>query len=322
MFIKGEPHKKEKLNNGMLRIIAGMPLHKTAKNHAVFETFQAALANWENSPIMKGWSPVKPGHVRGLANRFKNRKPHSSDKPNWDFLAFKWVFEAFAEVVIELSECPEDMSQAEYDDWQHDVRSCVAEVSSKGRYRCSNGKIFASLWEGIVKSGWLLTFDFNSVAQLLVDVAVLVRMGICDDDILSYTIVVGGDDVIQSFCDGFDTDKYLSVAKEFGFPLSEFEVTDTFEGCEFFSTRFIKVHGIWAYKPERFTKHIENLRTVKIGDLAGALCSHMRNHVWDGPKFDFFHKMYLSFRKKYPNEFPLSRLEKRQAIQFQVAGYE
>jgi len=173
-----------------------------------------------------------------------------------------------------------------------------------------------------MKSGWLMTIDFNSIGQLVVDNLIKFRLGWTDEMILAEKIVVGGDDVLQTFPAGFDTTKYIEVGKGLGFDLAPFEFTKTFDGCEFFSTRFHKRDGVWTFKPERFTKHIAKLRTNKLEDLASALSSHMMNYAWDNSKFRVFENMYRALRKEHPGHFPASLLKTQRQLQYKLTGAE
>jgi len=167
-----------------------------------------------------------------------------------------------------------------------------------------------------------MTIDINSLSQLIFDVAVKIMMGLSDDEIIAMPIVVGGDDVLQSFPDGFSTETYLQKASVLGFDMPEFEVTDSFENCEFFSNRFNYVDGVWTFNPERFTKHVENLKTVKLEHLASALSSHMMNHCWNKRRYNYFDKMYKTLRKDNPEDFPLNLLRSQRMLQNNVTGCE
>jgi hypothetical protein len=220
-----------------------------------------------------------------------------------------------------LARQPADMSDAEFAEYLADVDSCVDEVNVKAKYRCTNGRVFTSEFDGIMKSGWLMTIDFNSLGQIAVDFLVKIRMGWSDEAILADTIIVGGDDVLQTFPDGTDLKKYIEEAAKLGFQLSDFEITD-FDGCEFFSARYYRRHGAWTYEFVRWTKHIMNLRTNKLEVLPSALSSAMLNHVWNKRRFSFLETMYRDMRKKYPELFTLNYLKPRESLIYEVLGCE
>jgi hypothetical protein len=291
------------------------------KNQAIFENFRKSMTeNWQKSPVKYCFSPLVPGHINHLASIFK-REVYEADKKNWDFSCFEYVFYIVCKVVQGLAVQNIDMSDEEFAKFLHDVWGCFNEVQAKCNYRCTNGETFKSILEGIMKSGWLLTIDFNSIGQVSIDFLVKVRMGMTDDEILADDIVAGGDDTLQSFPVDFDTEKYIQIAATLGYELS-FVKRSSFEGCEFFSNRFHKVEGVWTFQPERFTKHVAKIRMTKLENLASSLASHMMNYVWNKRRWGFFYRMFMTLRKEHPDLFPLSFIKTNQAIRYKVTGCE
>jgi len=324
LFPKLEPNKTKKLKEEMMRVICGMPLHKMVKHQSIFENFRTAVANnWEQSPIKYCFSPLVPGHIKSVAKTFKNRAVYGSDKKNWEYNCFKWIYDVAKETIVELAVQPADMDDNEFEEYKNDVCKSMDEVSTNSKYRCSNGKVVQSIHEGIMKSGTLMTIDVNSIGQVAVDNLVLMRMGYTDKQILNdFIIVAGGDDVLQSFPEEFDTETYLKIAKQLGFELSDFEITKSFNGCEFFSNRFYITQGIWQFKPVRFTKHIYNLRKTTLDNLAMSLSSHMLNVSWDREKYAFYERMYRDFRKEYPALFPVKLVHSIKHNQYKLIGVD
>jgi hypothetical protein len=122
-------------------------------------------------------------------------------------------------------------------------------------------------------------------------------------------MIAGGDDVLQTFPENFDTKRYISEAKKLGLVLEPFIEHESFDGCEYFGTKYRFDEGVWKFKPVRFTKHIEALRRVKIEDLPCALASHMLNYTWDKSRFSFLEKTFRNFRKTHPQIFTLNFLK-------------
>lgn len=325
VMIKGEPTKKSKLDAGMARIIAAQPLHKMVKDQAIFRKMQeTAVENWKESPLKYAFNPSTPGHIEHLVKCFKGYSVYESDKTNWDYMFSKESFELCRDIILELPVKPIGMTEEEFDQYRVDVKNAIDEVIYDGVYRCDDGRCFKSQYPGIMKSGWVLTIWVNSLAQVVVDTMIKVRMGLTNEQISSnaYRIIAGGDDVLQTFPDGFDTEEYRRVAKTFGFDLAEFVKHDTIDGAEFFSNTLYKRSGVWQYKPVRFTKHIAHMATVKKEDLAGCLASHMSNYCWDFEHFKFFENMYVSMREVYPDLFPLKFLKSQKFLQFKSKGCE
>jgi V8-like Glu-specific endopeptidase len=324
IFGKSEPTKEAKLDAGMMRIIMGFPLHKTVKHQAIFENLLiTAIDNWMESKIKFVFSPSNPGNIEHLSKVFGTDKVYCSDKKNWDYMFFDWIYSICEEVVVQLA-TQSDMTDEEFASYIVDVRGAFQEVRLNSNYRCTNGRVFQSTYQGIMKTGWKLTIFVNSLAQLVVDVLIKCRMGCSDDLILSLLmdIVVGGDDVLQKFPNGFDTALYVEKALELGCELEPFSVEPSLDGAEFFSNKLFKRDGIWIFLPERFTKHVAHVATTKRSDLASALGSHMQNHCWDSRKYNFFAKMFRHFRKLHPEEFPLAHYKTMMQLRYRSKGAE
>jgi len=164
----------------------------------------------------------------------------------------------------------------------------------------------------------------NSLAQLVVDVLIKTRLGLTDKQLSDddFITIAGGDDMLQTFPDDLSMEKYLDEAAKLGLSLEEFKINANFNGCEYFGSHFKRRSGIWEYHPVRFSKHIENLRTTKLCDLAPALSSHMINYCWHDKRFAFLHKIYTDMRKNHPNEFPLTYLKTKKYLRYKCKGME
>jgi len=295
------------------------------KHQAIFEDLvSTSVQNWGSSPVVGGFSPVVGGHIQNLANRFKGRKVYGSDKPCWDYMYHGYLFEFLEEVLVGLAVPTSQWDDDRFADYLQDVRNAVREVSRQARYRCSDGSVWTTSENGAMKSGWVLTFLANSIGQLIVDSLIKVRMGLTVEETLKkdYTIMVGGDDVLQSFPDKFDVEKYRSVGAELGLELEEFVVHKKFDCVEFFSHTFKIQNSRWTYHPTRFTKHVEKLRRCKLDNLPDALINNMRNHVWNTARFKFLQRMYTDLKEKHPKLFLLSKLRSQQQLQAAVTGCE
>lgn len=323
-FLKAEPTKRAKVDKGMSRVIVGLPVHKLLKHAAIFKNLATALSeNWESSPVKFGFVPGNPGHLESLARWLGRGEVVGSDKTVWDFMFHQYLFDIVKRVIIEISSQPLDMSDEDYELFKEDISKAFDEVSKRSRYRCSDGTILQPHNDGIMKSGWFLTIAVNSIAQLVVNALVMVRLGYTNSDILSMPIVAGGDDVLQRL-PGVDLEKYRAAACELGIFLEDFDVRSGLDASEFFSHEFSRDEesGVWRFKPVRFTKHVENLKRVKLEDLPQALVSHMANWRWSEKHYRFFERMFKSFRITHPDLFQLKDLVTRRALCNKQLGYE
>jgi len=301
VFLKGEPHKMKKIDDCMLRIITALPLHKMVKHQTLFSAMTSAgVSNWRKSPVVF-FSPQVPGDVENLWRRMSGRVLET-DKSNWDFNMFGYVYDIFKRIILKLVIKHPDMSDDKFEEYLMDVVNAIDEVSVDSVYRCSNGHRYRVNESGIMKSGWVLTYFANSVSQLILHLLVSIRMDLTDAQILSpdMNIVCGGDDVLQAVPDDFDVDRCIFEYSRLGIRITGHKLHDTVNGAEFFSTEIWEFGGLVRYKPVRFTKHIYNLRTTKPEFLAAALVSHMMNYCWDLPRYKVFEDMFQWLLKYHP----------------------
>jgi hypothetical protein len=326
VFIKNEPTKPHKIKAGKPRIIVGNPVTKMIKHAAIAKELAfSVVKNWKNTPIKYPFAPNKPGHCEHLQRWFKGLPSiDESDKKEWDYHFFKYLFDICQRVVKGLAVQDTDMSDEEFAQWKADVDKMFDEMVSTFEYRSPTGEILRSFFEGIMKSGWFLTILVNSIAQLVLNDLILIRMNYTDDEILSrkFAIGVGGDDVMQAFPREFCRETYKKEGEKLGFKI-DLKTHESFDGVEFFSNKFKVIGDNYVeYYPCNFAKCISNMRNTKTEDLAGALSSHMINYVFDVPKFEFFQKVYMHFRKLHPDLFPLNLYRDRVATIYLVKGFE
>jgi len=320
LFLKGEPNKLKKLKSFMARCIAGLPLHVTVKHASVFLPFAEALVkNWKKIPVKYAFSPANTGAIEHLKQCLPG-KVWESDKSTWDFNYFYWIAQICGDVTKFLAIKPAEWTEEQFDEYKRDVDQCIEQVFTNSRYRTSDGTVYVVEKDGIMKSGWFNTISFNSIAQLVVHVLCCMRLGMEEDDIVDLAIVAGGDDVNQEPVPA-GKEAYVDEARKLGIDMEIHEREDLYQS-EYFSSDLRMGKDGPEFYPKRWTKHIENLKTVKIGDLASALVSHMENYRHDVPKFRLLQKIYHELRESYPAEFPISRLVSRDMLLARQYGYE
>jgi len=335
VFLKGEPHKKKKIDDCMLRIITAFPLHKMVKHQTIFEKLTSvSVSNWRKSPVAF-FSPQVPGDVESIWGRMKGRVLET-DKSNWDFNMFEYVFDILKQIIIKLAVKHPDMSDEMFDIYLSDVSKAIDEVCYDSVYRCSNGHCYRLNGGGIMKSGWVLTYLANSISQLILHLLVSIRMGLTDTEILSadYEFICGGDDVLQTVPDVFDVERCIYEYSRLGIKITGHKLHESVGGAEFFSTElsiggtdrdpyYLKCYdGIVRYIPVRFTKHIYNLRTTRPEDLGAALVSHMMNYCWDTAKYKVFERMFHWLMECHPDLVDISLLKSNSYWRYKSKGYE
>jgi hypothetical protein len=174
VHVKNEPHKREKLNTGRVRIISGVSL--------VDELVERLLCGLQNNTEICNWLtiPSKPGI--GLTSDEQVAKfidsippnPASSDVKGYDWCLHEWLFELDLDCRIRLAQA---------------AREGVFHRVLRNRYIClcrslfvtSDGCCFEQLFPGIMKSGSYLTSSTNSriryILALLVGAAWALTMG-------------------------------------------------------------------------------------------------------------------------------------------------
>jgi hypothetical protein len=321
LFGKGEPTKNSKLDEGMARCITGLPLHALVNHACIFKNFFSNLIyKWKEIPVKYAFNPASTGHLEHLKEVLPG-KVWESDKSKWDFNYHLWVADLTCKVTQNLAVRHPSWDEAKLAKYRDDIKKAFDQVFLDSEYRTSDGTTFKLKVGGAMKSGWFGTIAFNSIAQVVVDVAVKVRLGMDDDSILSLAIVAGGDDVNQDLT-GVDMKKYLSISKELGIEM-EIHERESLEHSEYFSNDIRRDNiGRLVYFPKRFTKHIEHMKTVKLEDLANALCSHMENYRHDSEKFALFENIYHRLRLTHPGHFPIAMLKSRDQLVAKQYGYE
>lgn len=320
VFNKGEPHKLSKIKDKMLRIIAGFPLHKTVKHISLFRNFkETVVKEWIDSPIKFPYSPLVPNASNHLKMVLGNGKLWSSDKKNWDFNMYSRYYQYTSELIQDLAQRPEGMSEEEFGEYKAEVDYAVREVA-QASYVTSDGSHYKSKHPGIMRSGWYLTIIANSIAQLAIHIETCLVLGMKSEEIVKTVIIVGGDDVIQRALP-CGKDKYIEAAKSIGIAI-EIEETPSFEGSEFFSHRFYTEGRYVLAKPTRFPKHVENLKRTCLEEESGSIINYMREWVGDKKIYNFFHDLYMELNTAQPDKFPITHLPNRDRLLAELNGDE
>ena len=205
-----------------------------------------------------------------------------------------WIVDNCCEVIKLLALKNPDWSDEQYAKYLSDIEGCFKQVFDNSVYRTSNGEAYTVNERGIMKSGWYMTIVVNSIAQIVVDTMIQIKAGTSDDTILATQLIAGGDDVNQQPAE-CGMDEYVKIAKTLGIEI-ELHERPSMVQSEYFSNDIRMGKAGPEFYPKRWTKHIEHLKTVKLDDLADALCSHMENYRHDLPKFNLLEKMYHELR--------------------------
>lgn len=193
VFVKHEPHKQRKLQEGRLRLIMSVSLIDSLVDRILFmKLMHKVVNNYRHTNIMIGWSPVQGGY-RHLEALFRG-KTLSMDRKSWDWSVPHWLLLAVRDVICSLaSGAPQWWIQA-----VHARFDCLFIDPT---FIFSDGSLGKQEQPGIMKSGCYLTILINSVAQLILHEMSLEALSIPREE--AEPIVVVGDDTLQKWFSRF-----------------------------------------------------------------------------------------------------------------------
>lgn len=255
MFIKEEPLSHKKLQEGRARIIFSLALEDQVVDKILFGAWHRAEEhNASVIPNKVGWSPVPEGFWL-----VKRDFPLSDPEPlATDCSAFDWTFPAWTIPVI----LDQKLEQAdEYDPlYEKAVRSRVSEIMGKNcTVRFPNGALYRQDFEGLMKSGWLLTISCNGWSQFLINALAWLRT---HPDKLMPKMWTMGDDVILAWSDQYDQDLFESNLNKTGIIVKRGSRSREFAGF-----RFIPNKDQFYVDPLYVDKHIFQLRHYTLDEL-------------------------------------------------------
>lgn len=256
-FVKPEPHKKKKLEEGRVRLISGVSLLDSLIDRMLFQDLTNAMQRKVgDTPIAIGWNPIQGSQL------FYQKLGHhdeyfSKDISHHDWSLQYWAFQMLKKVLL----------------------ACVVDAPSwykilvNMRFECLFG--YGVQWEfqdghriiqqldGIMKSGCFLTLWGNSIIQLLIHFIALFRLlmsGAINMELFELLLKLSwfvGDDSIHKMPRDL-VDAYLQTFSDLGFTVrSEFSQIPEFVG-------FIicKYHHLPAYRD----KHAFRLQHLVLDD--------------------------------------------------------
>lgn len=208
VFIKQEPHKKKKIEDGLYRLISAVSLVDTMVDRILFGwAMDGVLASPLATTTAIGWTPVQGGY-RVLKAILDNEVGPSGlticvDKSAWDWTVQGWLIDVWKDTLKRLCVAPEW--------WQVAVDKRFDMLFEKSVFRFSDGARVAQQGRGIMKSGCYLTILLNSMGQTALHYLANLRLGREMFENEPYTM---GDDTVQPWFEGFD--EYLGLVKEMG----------------------------------------------------------------------------------------------------------
>lgn len=218
VFIKPEPHKLSKIEEGRERLISAVSLEDSMIDRMLYREFQARNQQ-EITPVKQMYSPRNGGFIR-LASAFPQGSL-SIDKKNWDFTVPKWMVFLWRDFLEDLigGTCP---------DWWRRLH--------RGRFEAlfgpdvlfvfPDGAMAKQGFWGIMKSGCFNTLFLNSVGQVIIALLAKKRLGLSFGEF--WTV---GDDTVEEIPPNVES--YLAEIEKLGFMVKQADVNRHVEFCGF-----------------------------------------------------------------------------------------
>lgn len=249
VFIKQEPHKIGKLEEGRLRLIMAVSLVDAVLDHMIFGwQNDAQIEKFAQIPCAPGWGVTHGGWRHIPSDGF------STDKKAWDWGVPWWLL--YCDLVARKNNIWNLTAKCEY--WM-DKR--FNELFKTPVFQLSSGHRFTQEFAGVVKTGSVITISTNTDDQGILHGVGCFESGMPADG----HIIFMGDDVIQDKI----TEDYLKALKKY----VRVEEGGRGEFCSF------KFHPGGRVEPMRWGKHLTNLLYVKERDLEVFLTSMQVNYA-------------------------------------------
>lgn len=219
VFIKREPHKLAKIDEGRFRLIMGVSLEDTMIDRMLYgNVYDRAVRCFTQTPCKAGYSPIFGGYKYLV--KLLGRTNMTSDKKAWDWHVTSWLVDLWQDFLQDLAGNPPDY-------WVLYHRSRFEALFGPD---CSfvfpDGSVAKQRFKGVMKSGSYLTLLLNSVGQRIIQLAACYRL-----DWAPWTLACVGDDAMEEVPP--DCGKYVETIEKLGFKIKEYHIRDYIDFCGF-----------------------------------------------------------------------------------------
>lgn len=219
VFVKSEPHKTSKIEEGRFRLISAVSLVDTLVDRILYGWLgRRALQTVGATPVMVGWTPLNGGW-RMISNVFAGRDTACLDKTAWDWTVQGYMVDVWETFIKDLILDPPEW-------WLVLHKARFKQLYSNAVFQFRDGSQFEQSFKGVMKSGCFLTIILNSVSQVFLHLVAQSRLGFPLRENLPLAM---GDDTVQ-FAPR-DLQGYIEALRELGALVKEAEKQNWVEFC-------------------------------------------------------------------------------------------
>lgn len=215
LFIKAEPLKEKKLEEGRYRLISSVSVVDQIIDHMLFGVMNKEMIdNWIHIPPKVGWNQLNGGwriipHEQWMA----------LDKSSWDWTVHPWLAEIVLSVRAKLCSNLDDR-------WMQLALWRYQELFINATFITSGGLLLKQVNPGVMKSGCVNTITDNSIMQMILHIRVSMELNIEIEPLYSM-----GDDTLQR--KGSKWEEYLELMGQYSI-LKQCIPANEFAGCRFY----------------------------------------------------------------------------------------
>lgn len=163
VFVKNEPHNKEKISTGRLRLIIMVPIHLVLAEMLIFsDQNNEEIDHWATTPSKPGLGLAEDRHLKTIWEEVQSRQElkAEADVSGYDFSLCEDFFIMDARRRVLLAGAP---IEGAFYNAVHNAHH----VMCRSVYALSDGRMFKQLHPGVMKSGRYVTSSTNSFIRVM-----------------------------------------------------------------------------------------------------------------------------------------------------------
>lgn len=279
VFVKPEPHKTAKLEEGRVRLIMAVSLEDSLIDRMLYsEILDNAIRQWNKTPVKIGYSPLN-GNYQIAAGAFPSGSL-SIDKQGWDFTVPEWLVVLWDRFLVDrVYQAPE---------WWVKIHKARFEAlyGSECLYEFKDKTQVKQRVKGIMKSGCFNTILLNSIGQHILAELAWARSGNNPKRLWCL-----GDDTVEER--PYDMEAYLAEMRKLGFTLKEATINSFVEFCGF-------VLNAREVRPAYWKKHLFLLFQEGGPHWIDKLDTYRLLYAYDDNMMDFLDRLWVRTVGMYP----------------------